>query len=287
MNKHNFLFHCLITVVAGGLLNACHSPGTPNSPPRTDSLSEAAAPIHATLPAVPLFSVRHVCAGQPWPNVAWIHIHENEYTAWQVAQAVLATQHSGCIDGLQHGGSRNVVVMDDNNQPHPFDPNRMFTSPGRLASLHQFGSQNPAIATRIASAASDFYRHYLQGKQLIVAVHNNYPGGYSIHSYENGLLARNALAVNINPHHDPDDFLYVVNQRAFAYFQQRGFNVVLQHPNNVNDDGSLSVYAAQQGQDYINIEAGFGHITAQTAMLEAVLTYMHDYYAVDVIPVRQ
>lgn len=264
-----------------GLLSACQTTAkaTPHQPaPPASQTTIAASNTPLTVPSAPLFQVTEACFGRPWPHVVWVHIHENEYTSWQVAQAVLA-QQGGCVYGLQHGGSRNVMVKSDDGRHYRFDPNRMFTQQGRLASMHQFDGDNPAVAARIATAANHFYQQYLEGKQLIVAVHNNRPGGYSIRSYVTGSLMRNALAVAVNPQRNPDDFFYVVNQRAFTYFRDLGFNVVLQHPDQVRDDGSLSVYAARQGQDYINVEAGFDHRAAQTAMLEAVLAYMHDYYA--------
>lgn len=275
-----FSFLALLGVMTSAL-SACQTTPTPH-PPSLPPQPITSTKTTETTPPVPLFQVKQACAGKPWRDVAWVHVHENETTSWQVAQAVLAQQGMGCVYGLQHGGSRNVVVTDNNGKPHQFDPNRMFTQAGRVASLHQFGSDDPAVANHVAQAADDFYRHYLQGKKLIVAVHNNHEGSFSIRSYTaNGALARNAQRVFINPQRSVDDFLYVVNPRAFDYFQQLGINVVLQDPSTVNDDGSLSVYAAEQGQDYINVEAGFGHAAAQTAMLEAVLAYMHEYYALD------
>lgn len=289
MNRHlSRLYTPLIGMVIG-LLCACQNTAKPSIPPSLNKPTSTSSKIVTTAKETdrhkaqitPLFQVIRACGGTPWPNVVWVHVHENETTSWQVAQAVLAEQHMGCVYGLQHGGSRNVVAIGDHGRHYRFDPNRMFTQRGLHASLRQFDGDNPAVATRITLAANHFYQQYLQGKQLIVAVHNNRPSGYSIHSYNNGSLVHNALNVAINPQRNPDDFFYVVNQRAFVYFSRLGFNVVLQHPDSVNDDGSLSVYAAQQGQDYINVEAGFGHIAAQTAMLEAVLAYMHDYYSVN------
>jgi hypothetical protein len=40
----------------------------------------------------------------------------------------------------------------------------------------------------------------------------------------------------------------------------------------------LSVWAAQQHIDYINVEAGIEHSAAQIAMLAAVWAYMQEYY---------
>jgi hypothetical protein len=49
----------------------------------------------------------------------------------------------------------------------------------------------------------------------------------------------------------------VTNKNHYDFYVKNGFNVVLQAGTNgtLTDDGSLSVYAAMQGKDYVNIEA--------------------------------
>lgn len=68
----------------------------------------------------------------------------------------------------------------------------------------------------------------------------------------------------ICPESNSHNFLFVTNKDHYNFYAKHGFNVVLQAGTNgtLTDDGSLSVYAAMQGKDYVNIEArtSFEHI---------------------------
>ncbi len=91
-------------------------------------------------------------------------------------------------------------------------------------------------------------------------------------------MAQAMSQIAINPNSDAHDFFYVTTQQAFNFLASRNFNVVLQNNQYVHDDGSLSVWAAQQQIDYINVEAGREHTATQLAMLAAIWAYMQQYY---------
>lgn len=132
---------------------------------------------------------------------------------------------------------------------------------------------DPQAADALAHAVAPLLRR-LQGQRLLVAVHNNTAGGFGVGTYaRGGALAADAAAVAQPQPQQGDDFFYVTHRRAFDFFRNRGYNAVLQHPQ-VRDDGSLSVWAAREGIEYINVETQHGCLEQQQAMLQAVQAYM-------------
>ena len=242
--------------------------------PPSAGTAAATAAVVAWPPNPPPFAVVQYCAAHPLPQVLWLHVHENETTALATAQAALAEYGAGCVLSLQHGNGRNVV-WHSHGQRLEFDPNRIFTARGRQATLRRHGNGSVAAQQHLAEVAEAFLSRYVRGRQLLVAVHNNQAQGISVHSFAaGGALAVDAARVAIQPQQSGDDFFYVTNERAWVFLRDRGFNVVLQDNVRVRDDGSLSVYAAQQGVDYINVEAAYGHMAQQQAMLAAVFDYI-------------
>ncbi len=270
--------------MALALLSACAAPTAQHRNDGTWLTKSVAGPVRGSVTSgnkalvPPLFGIATICPVAQGSAVVWVHVHENETTAWQVAQQVLAAHPTGCLYGLQHGGSRNVVV-NRGGERYQFDPNRMFTASGRQHNIVVFHGDAMQIRNQVAMAADDFFQRYLAQAKLIVAVHNNRIGGLNIHNYAvGGSLAANVAEVNINPIADADDFFYVTSAKTYAFLAARGFNVVLQNAATVVDDGSLSVRAAHERIEYINAEAGMGHWAAQTDMLKAVAAYIQQQY---------
>lgn len=223
--------------------------------------------------------VTQICAGAPWPNIVWIHVHDNEETARQTALHALSQIQQGCLLDLRHGGNREVSVQNS-QVSYQFDPNRIFTPKGRQSALKCRQGDCAAAMAQLTHAANQFLSQYLAQKQLIVALHNNQPNsGLSIRNYiTGGSMAGVTRQIVTNSDNNAHDFFYVTSQRAFDFLTIRGFNVVLQNNEDISDDGSLSVWSAQQQIDYINVEAGTGHSSAQLAMLAAIWAYMQQYY---------
>ncbi len=82
-------------------------------------------------------------------------------------------------------------------------------------------------------------------------------------------LNRAAANVHETTSRSPGDFFYVTDARFFEWFKARDFNVMLQDNANVPDDGSMSVYFAQRGIPYVNIEAHNDHFDEQIDMVRA------------------
>lgn len=220
------------------------------------------------------------CAGTPWPDTTWIHLHDNEETARQTALITLNQLQQGCLLDLRHGGSREIIIRNQQLSIR-FDPNRIFTAHGRKTTL-KCSKGNCALSLQLLDkAAENFLYQYLSQKKLIIAVHNTHPAGLSVRNYMVGnAMAQDVSQVAISPDKDPHDFFYVTSTQAFDFFASRNFNVVLQNNQTVRNDGSLSVWAAQQMIDYINVEAAKGHTTDQLAMLTAVWAYMKQFYLI-------
>ncbi|PIT55094.1 hypothetical protein BHC44_02700 [Snodgrassella alvi] len=246
------------------------------------SLPTCAGTLASDIPVsdspVMVLPVSQTCAGAPWPNIVWVHVHDNEETARQTVLHALRQIQQGCLLDLRHGGSREISIHN-NQVSYQFDPNRIFTPKGRQSALKCRQGDCVAAIVQLSHAADQFLSQYLVQKQLIVAVHNNHPDGLSVRNYmAGGTMAPAMSQVAISSDSNPHDFFYVTTQQAFNYLASRNFNVVLQNNQHVHDDGSLSVWAAQQQIDYINVEAGTGHSSAQMAMLAAVWAYMQQYY---------
>jgi hypothetical protein len=225
----------------------------------------------------------------PIPGIIFVHVHEDEVTAVEAATAVLQERELGCFITLKHGNGRNIKFTLGNEEEYQFDPNRMFTPIGRTATLQRFGKVSPAASEAVRQLADYFATTYIDSSKLVIALHNNTNnGGLTIHSYaKGGAYVSDAAAVFINPLEDPDDFIYTTTQQAFDFFKEKGFNVLLQQNDTVTDDGSLSVYAAKKGIDYINIEAEHGHKEKQKEMLHATYAYITAYYAAAATPMPE
>lgn len=215
----------------------------------------------------------------PISGIYFVHVHEDEATSVAAATEVLKERDFGCFITLQHGNGRNIKFTLSGSS-YQFDPNRMFTPAGRTATLQRFGKTSDAAAEAVRELADYFTKNYIDSCRLVVALHNNTnDGGLTIQSYaKGGAYAADAAQVFINPKEDPDDFIYTTTQQAFDFFKAKNLNVLLQQNENVTDDGSLSVYAAKKGIDYINIEAEHGSKEKQKAMLQVTYEYIATYY---------
>lgn len=201
-------------------------------------------------------------------GVYLFHPHDNEYTAKQVALEAVR-RHPVCLIALEHRGTRRIS-FDSGGSYADFDPNRIYSPQGRAATLSEGAN---AAAAHTAAAFAEAVLNALQPAGFIIALHNNTDGAASIESYVLEPLAGTAAPVSVHPQHDEDDYFYVTDARAFAFFKNRGFNVV-QQTDDVADDGSLSVYAAKRGIGYINIETEYGHEAEQRDMLQAAWEYV-------------
>lgn len=206
-------------------------------------------------------------------SLLFVMIHDNEFTA-QDAVDLLPLETAGKIVQLQNNGQR-YISFSFKGRTHRFDPNRMFSRKGIIASMKLFDSYTPEAANEVEKFAFSFLQ-FLQGYTVVVSLHNNTEGKYSIKDYsKKGQFQKETRLVHINKTKDPDDFFITTNQDFFEALQKKDFNIVWQDNRKAADDGSLSYYYAHQPPRYINIEAQFYHLSEQIEMIEAFLSILN------------
>jgi len=204
----------------------------------------------------------------------YINLHESEQTS-VVAGRRTMNKYGGRMFTLRHGGGRNISFAL-NRHKYTFDPNRIFTDKGIRDTLTELSSYSVEADAVVKGFAQELLRLFairgLRGGR-IVTLHNNTNGAYSIASYRvGGSEARATKELFINPNKDTDDFFLVTSPSVYRALATRGYNVVLQNSRTVPDDGSLSVYAARLGIDYVNVETQLGHLYIQEQMLKVLNT---------------
>lgn len=191
---------------------------------------------------------------------AFIHLHQNETTALKAAKMVIQAD-GGSLLTLVHSGERNIVFHLSQRR-YEFDPNRIFTDNGIKKTLTQFGNYSPEAHEEVRKLAHKIKKLLPKGK--IIAVHNNQ--SYSLKDYLPGRdLADDAQALHYTRHGHHRNFYLVTKEEDYARLKKLNFNSIWQALS-ATDDGSLSVYLADR--EYINVEAGYGHLAEQIKMLK-------------------
>ena len=219
------------------------------------------------------------------PGLTYVSLHEDEKTAVQATLDVIKRE-GGRLVQLRHTGERNISFRPADTSSadsvYTFDPNRMFTAQGLRASLEKLSTAPPSAQEAVASFADSILAIIdPRPNEALVAVHNNRDDeegedNYSTLRYLDGDLSREALFVYYNDAVDPDDFFYVTDRQLYDTIRRANYNVVLQNAAEVTDDGSLSVYAAQQGLSYVNVEAQRGHYEYQVKMIQFLNELLRD-----------
>ncbi|MEM6783965.1 MAG: hypothetical protein AAF624_09560 [Bacteroidota bacterium] len=220
--------------------------------------------------------VRVVVTEQPGCDVDVLVLHDSENTGVEAAQAVIAERGGRLVD-LQHTGARNLTFAlrtarrggEARVDSFQVDPNRVFTGAGAGASLAGLARDTPEARRAVRRFAEHLLAIYGE-PTVVVTAHNNTEGRYAATSYAtDGPYAEDGAALHIAPGADADDFFFVTDRTLFDTLAGAGFNAVLQ-ADAATDDGSLSVWAAQQGVPYVNVEAQHGHLAEQTRMMHAL-----------------
>ncbi len=211
------------------------------------------------------------------PGLTYFNLHDNENTSVKAALDVIR-QYGGRLYELKHSGTRNIVFYLDDVR-YEFDPNRIFTESGCRETLERYGPVNDLAINEVGFFAENLINQINPADLgYIVTLHNNTRGGYSILSYsEGGDYAAEASQVFTGDNIDPDDFYFITDQVLYEKLRAFGLNVVLQDNENMTDDGSLSVWSAQNHIPYVNIEAQNGHRRYQKSMI----LFLHDLFPPD------
>ncbi len=193
-------------------------------------------------------------------------LHDDENTAVEAGRAFLE-EHGGRLVELRAQGERRVSFLLG-GRSFDFDPNRVFTDHGVRATLQPEAEDVTIFATQtFADSLLAIYAPH----DVIVTLHNNTPDNYSARSYaQGGEYESDAAAVHLEDGVDPDDFFFVTDEDLYHALRADDFNVVLQNNASVTDDGSLSVWAAQNDFLYVNVEAEHGHLDQQKEMIEGL-----------------
>ena len=195
-----------------------------------------------------------------------ISLHDNEKTGVNAYKS-LGEDFKYNLFELKHTGNK-LIAFRLSKRIYKIDPNRIFSDIGIRKTLKMHGNFSVAALQQVKQFRARLLKLYKHrySHNYIISLHNNTDNLFSILSYRS---SKNAAEIFINPKKDRDDFFIVTEKSDFEYFKKEKFNVVLQSKR-VEDDGSLSVYAARNKIPYINIEAQNGHTSVQVEMLKSV-----------------
>jgi len=201
------------------------------------------------------------------PGLTYFNLHDNENTSVKAALDVIG-EYGGRVIELKHSGDRRITFQlgDDTFE---FDPNRMFSDQGRIATLERFSSVTDEALDAIQAFADQVLLQLNPtGLDTMVTLHNTSQESYSVLEYESGGdYAQEAESIYVSQDMDPKDFYFVTDRDIYDQLRQMEQNVVLQDNVGVTDDGSLSVWSAQHHIVYVNVEALSGHRQIQADML--------------------
>lgn len=204
-------------------------------------------------------------------HIRFLSLHDTEKTGLKAAFKYMGI-YGACAIELQYGGVRNIDFTDSLRQ-FSFDPNNMFTYEGAYIGLAKYSDPqiHNGLTEKVRSLGDEVLKFgSLDSLGVMITLHNNYNGGFSIYSYTEGnYLHSSADDVFINSEMDPDDLVFVTDRRFFDHLKQKNINVVLQSML-VPDDGSLSVFAMQNNIPYANVEVQHGHLDENYRLIVAV-----------------
>ncbi len=231
-------------------------------------------------------------------NVTFFSPHHNEQIALKLAK-----------ESVEKNGGRLIEIesFDDQGKPSRYlnfklngktfslDPNRIFTENGRNCDN---------LPAEIDLLVKDFAEKLLKaifaegkglhdGEKFIVAVHNNTDVDSKAESLRDNDLTALAFvktaghgafqsqaegAYLSNLENDTDNFIFLSSAKYLSFFVEKSFNVVVQKSSAKLpsqgcsvDDGSLSVFSAQNKIQYICLEAdGLSGTFRQQQMFEAI-----------------
>lgn len=233
-------------------------------------------------------------------KVTFVAPHFNEQIANKLARKYIE-KYGGRLVEIESfddkGNPSRYIKFRFNNKIYSIDPNRIFTDNGRRC-----GGSNSEIEPLIKRFADNFLRTVLsedsktlrEDERFIVAVHNNNDVDTKKTSAKFGDLTASSFTkfrktshgfqeqadgvYLSNSEEDIDNFIFVSTPKYISYFAEKGFNVVVQKNSaklfsekcNI-DDGSLSVFSAQNNIQYICLEAdGITGLYRQQEMFEAI-----------------
>ena len=205
-------------------------------------------------------------------KILFINVHEDEQTSIDAVYHYASNSPLHFVR-LKHNETRRID-FSIRGKDYSVDPNRIFTFKGRWKTLKDGGKFSWKASRSVKTLANEILT-YLNGRSVIIAMHNNTDVNYSIKSYlPGGDEVKNTKEVYVNDQMDPDDFIYTTDKSFYDKLKAKKINVILQDNKKYVNDGSLSVYCGKNGIPYINIEAQKGHFKEQLRLIEIVLSIL-------------
>ncbi len=201
------------------------------------------------------------------------NMHDNENTA-AIAGRIMAVKYGGQYMELEHSGERNISFQYGEDSIF-IDPNRIYTDAGIWLQMEKNKNTDTLLFEEIAMWRDSLLSILkINERSLVIALHNNTNNYYSFCSYGSGGEYEGEAADTFEGDiRDMDDFYFVTDPKIYKILATGRYHVVLQAHETLTDDGSLSVYCAQLGIRYINVEAQHTHLLRQIKML--IFAFQH------------
>ncbi len=210
--------------------------------------------------------------------IRYFNMHDNENTSVDAALSIL-TKYGGKIIEFDAQKTREIKFnLNDNS--YSIDPNRIYTESGIKYTLNYYNNFSESAFNAVNKFQNEIIQNFLSdSNQILVALHNNTNGNYSIESYLKGEENdKDASEVKISKDWDPDDFYFVTDELIYKELIKYNVNIALQNNKTVTDDGSFSVYCRNKSINYVNVEAQHHHLQEQIKMLEILNKVFMDTY---------
>lgn len=200
-------------------------------------------------------------------NITYFNMHEDEETSIKAGEQIVE-RYGGRFITLESQGNR-TISFDLKGIKYEFDPNRIFTDSGVVETLKKHGAYSALADELVKDLSYDLLEKLsLNDSKILVALHNNKAEDYSILSYSwGGEHVKNTGILFMKTTRGKGNFFLTTDKEIFRYLKKGEFGVVLQS-RKAKDDGSLSVYCANQLIPYVNVEAKHGCLSEQLEMLE-------------------
>lgn len=186
----------------------------------------------------------------------------------------MAVKYGGQYVELEHSGDRNIAFQYGKDSIF-IDPNRIYTDAGIWLQMAKNKNNDTLLFKEIAMWRDSLLSILnISERSLVIALHNNTNNNYSFCSYgSQGEYEFEADDIYEGAIRDMDDFYFVTDPKIFKRLAAGRYHVVLQAHETLTDDGSLSVYCAQLGIRYVNVEAQHNHLLRQIKML--IFAFQH------------
>ncbi len=206
-------------------------------------------------------------------------MHDDEHTSVRAGRNAVR-KRGGQLLELTHEGTRNVVFQEAGQQ-YAFDPNRIFSQRGVRRTIQEQSARD-RIPDRVNKEVWNFAEHLVDEFRLtdrpsINTLHNTM-GDLTVEAYTGGgKFEQNASRVSVNPARSTGNFFLVTTERDYNTLSEKGWNVVLQDEQNVEEDGSLSVRSQKEGIPYVNVEAELGETDTQRKMISELYSVRREF----------